>query len=300
MSLLLSFLDSLSLGYDTNSYENEIASNLEEYINSQIFLVLQLDVLERIISKQTKPISYSSGKNFLKHCVQNFGLQSIVLLKYLRVDPLDEKRAKSLLKIFNQCPIISYLNSEAESDNEENENPFLLSLSDTTQAKNNDFDSTSLFLDDIFTACKKGDHIRVLECIKEDPEVISTRDSHMNTPLHVAVLSKQYEACKTLLENGANPNAISSYDYTPLHYSCMNEAQDIVELLLNHNADVAAAAENGLTPLHLASGGTNLKICEILVEKGADVNATGKNGETPLSEAKDEYIIAFLRSKDAY
>lgn len=298
-TILLSYLDDLSLGYNVDAYEEEIASNLDEYAHNDIFLSLKYENIERIVSKQTQPISFQTAKALLTTCVQKFGLQSITLLKYLRVEPIDHTNSVILLKIFSQCPIISHLNSIEVSD-EELGNPFMSALISNSKEKNNDFEDDMELTDDIFTACQKGNVPRVIKCIDDDPEIINTRDLYMRTPLHVAASAKQFGVCKVLIEKGSDVNAHSNWDYTALHYAAMNDCPDIVELLLNNNAKADAKTDHGLTPLIIAASGKSLKACELLVEHGADVNASGNNGQTPLSEATDKDITMYLQSKGAY
>ncbi len=90
-----------------------------------------------------------------------------------------------------------------------------------------------------------------------------------------------------------NPNLVSSrnvFGNTPLTLSVWRGHQQVIELLLTKGADVnEAVSATGDTPLHLVVKApmteiNRLSILELLLAKGADVNARNKRGETPLYE----------------
>eukprot|EP01064_Diplonema_japonicum_P035072 TRINITY_DN7486_c0_g1_i1.p1 TRINITY_DN7486_c0_g1~~TRINITY_DN7486_c0_g1_i1.p1 ORF type:complete len:507 (+),score=87.33 TRINITY_DN7486_c0_g1_i1:601-2121(+) len=106
---------------------------------------------------------------------------------------------------------------------------------------------------------------------------VGHKDCNGNTALHLSMCSVQ--ACTTLLEKGADPNARNSIGAAPLHLVCLSKKYDWVPLLLRYGADINAADAEGNTVLHLCR---SVGDCTFFLEKGADPNAKDKRGNTPL------------------
>ena len=133
-----------------------------------------------------------------------------------------------------------------------------------------------------------------------------------DTPLHEAVgwskwspdrvrgMSGNLERIRTLLEVGANVNALANRNGTPLHYFLERAKPEFsrrdelfmltLSLLLQHGADVnARQAGYGNTPLHIAvEKGLDVRTLDKLLEHGAYVNASDSHGCTPLHGAVEE------------
>ncbi len=113
------------------------------------------------------------------------------------------------------------------------------------------------------------------------------------TALHLAARQGNVEAVKTLLEAGADVNALSAGDKTsPLLIATINGRFDLGKLLLDHGADPNLASEAGAAPLYAAVNVTwapkalypqpraflqqNLSYLDFmkeLLDRGADPNA---------------------------
>src|SRR5215471_7522412 len=119
---------------------------------------------------------------------------------------------------------------------------------------------------EILKAAKSGDADRVRALVKQDPALMSVRDSDGSTPLHCA---------------------------------CWKGHDAVVAVLLAAGADVDAENQNehwGTTPLHAAAHANQKKIAEMLVAHGADINARNLNNRTPLDETSfhDAKVVAKL------
>ena len=105
------------------------------------------------------------------------------------------------------------------------------------------------------------------------------------TPLHLAALSRDTAAIRTLIEAGADVNAVNGQGKTPLNLLAVFPAKEnaaVVPVLIEAGADVNARDEGGNTPLHLAVfPANNAAVVRALIEAGADVNAE-RGGFTPL------------------
>ena len=112
-------------------------------------------------------------------------------------------------------------------------------------------------------------------------------DLIMRTPLIIAVTEGGYQVAGTLLQAGANPNYMSSFDWRPLHYTMKieNSYDDLMFLLIHFGADIDAQTNLGVTPLHRAAGFCHGSAVKILVQYGANLAITEKYGRTAAQRA---------------
>ena len=97
-------------------------------------------------------------------------------------------------------------------------------------------------------------------------DLVSTRDSHGQTPLHLAALEAKIE---------------------------------VVKLLLNYKADVHVRDKNNWTPLHCAVGSgerslTHLEVCELLLRAGAQPNAITETNTSVMHLPRQVSFYDFL------
>lgn len=132
---------------------------------------------------------------------------------------------------------------------------------------------------DIFTAARAGLLDAVRRMLKENPNLVQSRDHRGYTPLQCASLI--YGACEEaetvmdyLLAKGAEIDIL-----TASHFGMLGVAQDLLE----SNPSCAATADvDGFTPLHWVgrtrrgSKDSFVRITELLIQNGADVNAKGE------------------------
>ena len=75
---------------------------------------------------------------------------------------------------------------------------------------------------------------------------------NMFTPLLMAVANDEEDACKCLIELGADINCIDSNQTTPLMTSCFKGHSNITQLLLENNAHMGSRSSQRKTALHYA------------------------------------------------
>ncbi|KAF3912464.1 Ankyrin-3 [Dactylellina cionopaga] len=122
---------------------------------------------------------------------------------------------------------------------------------------------------------------------------VEALSSEGGKPLHKAVSIGNEHIVQLLLDHNANPNGRNRDGKTPLHSAAMlkntDSRTDIVTLLLNRGADVKAVDGKDKTPLHYSLA-TKLKanadVVRLFVDRGADPNAKDNEGNTPLSMAE--------------
>lgn len=133
-------------------------------------------------------------------------------------------------------------------------------------------------------------------------------DKLRQTPLHLAVLMKQLEIVRLLLDNGANPEMFDHKGDTALHIACRSGNVTMVNEILKRRQsrpmqNLDFRNYDGQTCLHLAVVGGYKKIVDILLQSGADVNVgDGKSGATALHLAaranKEEIVLSLLEEPE--
>ena len=106
---------------------------------------------------------------------------------------------------------------------------------------------------EIHDAAKAGNLEKVKALLKDNPELVSSKDESGLTPLEWAVIKGNKEMVKLLLNSKADVNAKGSTADTVLHAAAVFNHKDVAELLLANKADVNAKNNKGETPLHLAA-----------------------------------------------
>ena len=109
------------------------------------------------------------------------------------------------------------------------------------------------------------------------------------TGLMIACERGDYEMAKLLLQNGAQVNANDSdWVRTPLIYALIGKNRNIVKLLVDKGADVNWMEHRyrfTTRPLFYAIRDGKKDVVELIVRAGADVNAKQSDGDTPFSLA---------------
>ena len=103
------------------------------------------------------------------------------------------------------------------------------------------------------------------------------------SPVADAAQAGDFEAVRTLLQGGADPNAAQADGLTALHWAALNDEVPIAQVLLYAGATVSPVTRvGGYTPLHLASQSGHGRMVLALLEGGADANAYTTTGVTAL------------------
>jgi len=97
----------------------------------------------------------------------------------------------------------------------------------------------------------KHESPKVFERLLAHPAIkVDLPNAHGETPLMMAALRGSVEACRRLIERGAQVNR---QGWTPLHYAASGPSAEAVKLLLAKGAEVDAPSPNGSTPLMMAA-----------------------------------------------
>ncbi len=123
------------------------------------------------------------------------------------------------------------------------------------------------------------------------------------TALHLAAFGGHVEACRLLLANGAEVDALTlpterteSGD-TPLMRAVWGRSIPVAELLLEAGADVDDVdGMTGDTPLLAAARSGQPSMCQLLLEHGAALEAFNQDGEGARDLAADTATLEVLRA----
>jgi ankyrin repeat protein len=160
----------------------------------------------------------------------------------------------------------------------------------------------------IHTAARKGDKATVIALLKQNPDLVSSKDSLGYTPLHLAAKYDQPEIVDLLLANGADVNAQAGVKYagnfggtqhygdTPLTLALLSyHHKRVMELLVTHGADVNVALSNGDTPLSRAIDQNLPYDVQLLLANGANPDYPICNGQTAVHRAAIAGKIEILK-----
>lgn len=140
----------------------------------------------------------------------------------------------------------------------------------------------------LYLAVESGHKEFVQQLLKfSQVEIDAANGNEKHTALHIACLKKYGDIAKSLIDKGADINAMDGKYRTPLLDAVCNEDESMVELLTAKGADVKTMNRWGQTTLHFAVMMENVALFKHLVSaKEADVNVgAGTEAGTPLHQA---------------
>ena len=171
-----------------------------------------------------------------------------------------------------------------------------------------------------------------INLLNAEPNLIDSRTSMGETPLHYLTVENQLEAVQTLVKLGSNINTVNDVGGTPLseaaelgyvdlvkflisagaklclegqsepvlNQSVISGNIEIVQTLLDAGADLNSPDALGNTALHIAAAKNDVEIVKMLIKAGADTKIRRVLDETPLETARNsgsteaEQILAGL------
>lgn len=136
------------------------------------------------------------------------------------------------------------------------------------------------------------------------PLSLNSRTYRGETPLHWAVLHRQYSFLRFLIDQNADPNIPDKNGKTSLHKAIYNGDQDSIQILLSSKTQVDLTVQDGQgwTPLRWAAAYGRLPVVEKLLDKGADVDARDKDQWTAIRWAAQnghEVVVESLLKHNA-
>ena len=110
-----------------------------------------------------------------------------------------------------------------------------------------------------------------------------TQAHNKRSALHLAVIGAEKGIAELLLVHGADVNIRDGLDNTPLHHVAAHGLVDIAQLLINNGALISAENDRNYQPLHRAcAASSNTSMIALLLDNGADTNAMTAMLESPM------------------
>ena len=133
---------------------------------------------------------------------------------------------------------------------------------------------------DIFEASALGDVARLNRLLANDGELVKARSADGFTPLHLACFFGQLEAAETLVQYGADTNAVSPSRIAVIHSAAASRNAALLKLVLGAGANPDAQQQRGYTALHEAAMHNSVERAQALLDAGADPAVKSDAGQT--------------------
>jgi ankyrin repeat protein/tetratricopeptide (TPR) repeat protein len=121
-------------------------------------------------------------------------------------------------------------------------------------------------------------------------------------PILWAAWAGDAEAVQSLIERGADVNAVSTDNVSPLMEACKNGHLEVAAVLIEHGAEVNAQTRKGWSPLMWAAEKGHSHLVRLLLDAGADptlVNQHGNNAWAIAFESNQTEVAALLDGRAA-
>lgn len=152
-----------------------------------------------------------------------------------------------------------------------------------------------------------GNHVDVLELLLAAGADIRARNHHGHEPIALATEATSKDAVNWLLENGADPNVLGGHSGAPiLHRAILTKNIDIVRALLDAGAEPNKPGVANKTALHEAVGTAKLEVVDCVLAYQVDLSIRTqptrlqKGNETALEYARrlgKQRIVSLLENR---
>jgi palmitoyltransferase ZDHHC13/17 len=132
-------------------------------------------------------------------------------------------------------------------------------------------------------AAQRGDLSVIRELIESGRARATDRDEQNITPLHWAAINAQVPACRYLLEQGAEVDALGGdLVATPMQWAARNGYLYVIQLLIAHGADPNIKDTQGYNTLHLVTHSSSIMPLLYLLHQPISVDERDSAGHTAL------------------
>ncbi len=150
------------------------------------------------------------------------------------------------------------------------------------------------FSQDFHRAVSEGDIEKVELLLKENPLLVNGEDSRGWTPIFTAIIQRNPEMVKLLIDKGALVRVGDSNLRAPIHFAGFMNDISMMALLLENGAVIDTPAIGAATPLIHSSLFDRYELSRFLIEHGADINIQCNSLTTPLYFASLNNNLEYL------
>jgi len=136
----------------------------------------------------------------------------------------------------------------------------------------------------LHSACARGNDVSIEFLLKRgaDPNIPNIAD---RTPLHIAIEHYHNHIIQILIEYGADVDEMA-HDQSPVYMAVLKRNLEALKMLLEKNANAGIRDHQQDTPLHIAAANNLVEYTQYLVDaRGVYIDAENLDGETPLFRA---------------
>ena len=210
------------------------------------------------------------NESLLHTAIINKNLECVKLLLDLGIDVNCSSRGK----LYESIPInLAILAKDVEIFKLLLENGAFLNL------------KTKLDVTTLHFAVESNQNYFVEEILKRKVDVDVESSILCSMPISTAIINKNLECVKLLLEYGADVNFKNNSGKTPIWYASAYGSVDIFKLLVERGADLELKNKFDIKLIHVAALFDNINIVKHLIENDVDVNTKDNYGDTPLHYA---------------
>jgi ankyrin repeat protein len=141
----------------------------------------------------------------------------------------------------------------------------------------------------IHEAAAMGVVSRIEALLAQDPTAVNTWAADGFQPLGLACFFGRPDAAAVLLAHGGEMNTPSrnSFGVTALHAALAGPTPEIARSLIEAGADVNAVQQDGVTPLQEAAANGDVALVQLLLDHGADKGARDAKQRTAADFARE-------------
>ncbi|KAM4708392.1 nuclear factor NF-kappa-B p105 subunit [Discoglossus pictus] len=127
-------------------------------------------------------------------------------------------------------------------------------------------------------------------------DIINVRNDLYQTPLHLAVITRQADTVQEILKAGGDPLLLDRHGNSVLHLACKEGDATTLSILLRHpktSKIINLPNGDGQTPIHVAVTANSMSCLRLMISAGANVNAQEqKSGRSALHLAVEQDNIS--------
>lgn len=154
---------------------------------------------------------------------------------------------------------------------------------------------TNAYSQNIHGAVYEGNIETVKSLLQKNPILVNEKNNQGRTPLFMAILQRNQDMVKLLIDKGALVRIGDSNLRAPIHFAGFMNDTSMIALLLDNGAVIDTRAIGAATPLIHSSLTDRVELSRFLIRKGADINIQCNALSTPLYFAVLNNNLEYLR-----